>query len=197
MREHHRIGVGGDPRFPADRRGQACRIDAQQHKIGSPGIEPVGRQMHLLRRRQVDEPVRAQRIGPMLTDILRPPPLIGTANVDQSARQTRHIVSLHRSQLNVSVRHDTPVNPRGTRLEPKTSETVDVPEAFTEVAMNATLTSPELTKADRCDRCGAAARVRAKLPSGAELLFCQHHANEHEAKLVELAAVIEVSALEL
>ena len=60
--------------------------------------------------------------------------------------------------------------------------------------MNATLTSPELTKADRCDRCGAAARVRAKLPSGAELLFCQHHANEHEAKLVELAAVLEVSA---
>jgi hypothetical protein len=30
------------------------------------------------------------------------------------------------------------------------------------------------------------------LPSGAELLFCQHHANEHEAKLVELAAVIVV-----
>ena len=59
--------------------------------------------------------------------------------------------------------------------------------------MNATLTRPELTRADRCDRCGAAARVRATLPSGAELLFCQHHANEHEAKLVELAAVLEVS----
>ncbi|CAM3090778.1 hypothetical protein H7J50_19140 [Mycobacterium intermedium] len=53
--------------------------------------------------------------------------------------------------------------------------------------MNATLTSPELTRADRCDRCGAAARVRAKL------LFCQHHANKHEAKLVELAAVLETS----
>ncbi len=59
--------------------------------------------------------------------------------------------------------------------------------------MNATLTSPELTRADRCDRCGAAARVRATLPSGAELLFCQHHAKEHEAKLIELSAVIEVS----
>lgn len=56
--------------------------------------------------------------------------------------------------------------------------------------MNATLTSPELTRADRCDRCGAAARVRAKLPSGAELLFCQHHANEHEAKLTEMSAVL-------
>jgi hypothetical protein len=60
-------------------------------------------------------------------------------------------------------------------------------------AMNATLTSPELTRADRCDRCGAAARVRAKLPSGLELLFCQHHANQHESKLSELDAVLEVN----
>jgi hypothetical protein len=60
--------------------------------------------------------------------------------------------------------------------------------------MNATLTGgPTITRADRCDRCGAAARVRAKLPSGGELLFCQHHANEHEARLVELAAVLEIS----
>jgi hypothetical protein len=27
-----------------------------------------------------------------------------------------------------------------------------------------------------------------------ELLFCQHHANEHESKLVELAAVLVVSS---
>ncbi len=60
--------------------------------------------------------------------------------------------------------------------------------------MNATLTVPELTRSDRCDRCGAAARVRAKLPSGGELLFCQHYANEHQAKLIELAAVLEVSS---
>ena len=59
--------------------------------------------------------------------------------------------------------------------------------------MNATLTSRELTRADRCDRCSAAARVRATLPSGLELLFCQHHANQHEAKLTEQAAVLEVS----
>lgn len=59
--------------------------------------------------------------------------------------------------------------------------------------MTATLASPELTRADRCDRCGAAARVRAKLPSGAELLFCQHHANQHQAKLVECDAALEVS----
>ena len=63
--------------------------------------------------------------------------------------------------------------------------------------MNATLTTPELTRADRCDRCGAAARVRAKLPSGAELLSCQHHANEHEAKLIEQSAILEASAVPL
>jgi hypothetical protein len=60
--------------------------------------------------------------------------------------------------------------------------------------MNATLTSPEFTRADRCDRCGAVARVRAKLPSGGELLFCQHHANAYETKLIETSAVLETSA---
>jgi len=89
------------------------------------------------------------------------------------------------------VRNDTPYNDRGTTRKPHTSERVN--KSKNGEAMNATLTIPELTRADRCDRCGAAARVRAKLPSGAELLFCQHHANEHEAKLTELAAVLEVS----
>ncbi|WP_027927345.1 DUF7455 domain-containing protein [Amycolatopsis benzoatilytica] len=54
-----------------------------------------------------------------------------------------------------------------------------------------TLTRPELTALDRCDRCGAAAQVRAVLSSGGELLFCGHHAREHEAKLKELAAEIQ------
>ena len=54
-----------------------------------------------------------------------------------------------------------------------------------------TLTRPELTALDRCDRCGAAAQVRAVLGSGGELLFCGHHAREHEAKLKELAAEIQ------
>ena len=62
--------------------------------------------------------------------------------------------------------------------------------------MTASLTnSPELTKADRCDRCGAAARVRAKLPSGAVLLFCQHHANEHEDRLRAMNATIVSDAV--
>ncbi|MDQ3151240.1 MAG: hypothetical protein M3R63_05770 [Actinomycetota bacterium] len=56
--------------------------------------------------------------------------------------------------------------------------------------MTSTLTRPQLTASDRCDRCAAAARVRAVLPSGGELLFCGHHAREHESKLKELAAEI-------
>jgi hypothetical protein len=42
-----------------------------------------------------------------------------------------------------------------------------------------------------CDRCAAEARIAAMLPSGALLLFCQHHANKHESKLNELGAIIE------
>lgn len=53
-----------------------------------------------------------------------------------------------------------------------------------------TLTRPELTAADRCDRCGAAAQVRAILRTGGELLFCGHHAREYETKLKELEADI-------
>jgi hypothetical protein len=31
----------------------------------------------------------------------------------------------------------------------------------------------------RCDRCGAAAKNQVVLASGAEMLFCQHHTNNH------------------
>ena len=46
---------------------------------------------------------------------------------------------------------------------------------------------PPLTRADRCDRCSAAARVRAVLPGG-ELLFCGHHARAHRASLLAAGA---------
>lgn len=48
-----------------------------------------------------------------------------------------------------------------------------------------------LDAADRCDRCGAQAYIRATLATGGELLFCAHHGRAHEAKLRELAAGIE------
>jgi hypothetical protein len=47
-----------------------------------------------------------------------------------------------------------------------------------------------LSAIDRCDRCGAQAYVRVELASGAELLFCAHHARQHEDKLREIAIVI-------
>lgn len=56
--------------------------------------------------------------------------------------------------------------------------------------MTGMLTRPELTALDRCDRCGAAAQVRAVLASGGELLFCGHHAREHEPRLRAQAAQI-------
>ena len=57
-----------------------------------------------------------------------------------------------------------------------------------------TLSRPELTAADRCDRCGAAAKVRAVLPSGGELLFCGHHARAHSAKMRELDIDVQSGA---
>ena len=43
---------------------------------------------------------------------------------------------------------------------------------------------------DRCDRCTAAAKVRATLLNG-ELLFCGHHAKEYAAKIKEVAVTVE------
>ena len=58
-----------------------------------------------------------------------------------------------------------------------------------------TLTRPQLTLADRCDRCGAAAKVRAVLPKGGELLFCGHHAKAHADKLREMQADVQTGPL--
>jgi hypothetical protein len=54
--------------------------------------------------------------------------------------------------------------------------------------VNATLVSP-MTAADRCDRCGAKAYVRARLHAGGELLFCAHHGREHIPALKDLAEI--------
>ena len=56
--------------------------------------------------------------------------------------------------------------------------------------MTSTLTRPELTASDRCDRCSAAARVRAVLPSGGELLFCNHHYGQNEVALLPVATFV-------
>ena len=54
-----------------------------------------------------------------------------------------------------------------------------------------TALAPTLTAADRCDRCGAQAYVRARLTTGGELLFCAHHGREHLPKLQHLTAEIQ------
>jgi hypothetical protein len=53
-----------------------------------------------------------------------------------------------------------------------------------------TPTVSSLTASDRCDRCGAQAYVRVTLLSGSELMFCVHHAREHESRLREVALTI-------
>ena len=73
--------------------------------------------------------------------------------------------------------------------------------------MSTAVTERPLVATDRCDRCGAQAYVRATLPSGGELLFCAHHAREHDARLRamdadiydetgRLADVAEIAALD-
>jgi len=49
--------------------------------------------------------------------------------------------------------------------------------------MTTTLTAPELSGTDRCDRCGAQAYVRVVLASGTDLQFCGHHWSRHEEAL--------------
>lgn len=56
--------------------------------------------------------------------------------------------------------------------------------------MSAVAELPGLSATDRCDRCGAQAYVRVELSTGSELLFCAHHAREHEDKLREIAVAI-------
>lgn len=51
---------------------------------------------------------------------------------------------------------------------------------------------PPLSRADRCDRCSAAARFRAVLPAG-ELLFCGHHGRAHLDRLLASGAVVTTS----
>ena len=41
---------------------------------------------------------------------------------------------------------------------------------------------------ERCDRCGAAARIHVILRSGGDLFFCGHHGRQHEDRLRPLAA---------
>lgn len=56
--------------------------------------------------------------------------------------------------------------------------------------MMTTALAPEMTAADRCDRCGAQAYIRARLVSGGELFFCGHHGREFVPALRDKAVDI-------
>ncbi len=57
--------------------------------------------------------------------------------------------------------------------------------------MTQTLLAPaDLSTADRCDRCGAQAFVRAVLTAG-ELLFCAHHGREYAVRLSQVAVEVQ------
>jgi len=61
-----------------------------------------------------------------------------------------------------------------------------------------TLLSPEITTAasliERCDRCGAAAKLEATLAAGGGLAFCGHHANQHASEITRIATKVTVES---
>ncbi len=63
------------------------------------------------------------------------------------------------------------------------------PNELEGITIVTTALAPSLTAADRCDRCGAQAYVRARLHAGGELLFCLHHSRTHLPKLRDLAEI--------
>ncbi len=56
--------------------------------------------------------------------------------------------------------------------------------------MTQALATAPLRAADRCDRCGAQAYIRALLPDGGELLFCVHHGRKHTSALKSRGAAL-------
>jgi hypothetical protein len=56
----------------------------------------------------------------------------------------------------------------------------------------ATNVAPELT--ERCDRCGAAAKLSVALTAGGELHFCGHHGNRYADNILSVAAEVTVES---
>lgn len=81
--------------------------------------------------------------------------------------------------------------PRGPGFacsEPRAPEATAAPNGW--LYGGVTTTTPPLTAADRCDRCGAQAYVRVVLAHG-ELLFCAHHARRHASAYAGLAVHVQ------
>ncbi len=48
--------------------------------------------------------------------------------------------------------------------------------------------------AERCDSCGAAAKLREILTAGGELTFCGHHANRYAETIIASARAVVVES---
>jgi hypothetical protein len=61
--------------------------------------------------------------------------------------------------------------------------------------MTTLMSTPEIVTVDelieRCDSCGAAAKLEVTMPTGS-LAFCGHHANKNAGELARLATVARV-----
>ena len=62
--------------------------------------------------------------------------------------------------------------------------------------MTTLLSTPEIVFVDelteRCDSCGAAAKLEVSLTTGGGLAFCGHHANRHAGEVAKVANRITV-----
>jgi hypothetical protein len=60
--------------------------------------------------------------------------------------------------------------------------------------MSTLLSTPEIatveTVAERCDSCGAAARMELTLTNGGSLAFCGHHGNKLAGGLAKVASTV-------
>jgi len=57
------------------------------------------------------------------------------------------------------------------------------------------LTRP-LVKGDRCDKCGAEAKMVARNESFLELMFCDHHIGEYKDGILESGFYLDTETLE-
>jgi hypothetical protein len=56
----------------------------------------------------------------------------------------------------------------------------------------ATHVAPELT--ERCDRCGAAAKLSVAFTAGGELAFCGHHGNRYADHILSMASRVVIES---
>ena len=93
MREEHRLRIGWHPWLPADGCGQQPLVHMEEQQIRPAGIEPVGRQMYLLRCRKMDKADGIEGAWTVLARVLGDSPLVSGTDVQ------KHLLTMHRPQL--------------------------------------------------------------------------------------------------